>query len=137
MDPFDAWAAGFFDGEGYVGIAVASNGTHRLDVIVTQVDRRPLDALAERWGGTVRMRRSTRARQRDSFVWQRHGSHAVAFLRDVRPLLLVKAEVVDLALQFGATILTRHGGRRLAAVETIERQRIRGEILARNRRGVA
>lgn len=52
-----AWAAGFFDGEGYVGLAHEHSVDRlpRLQMSVAQVDRRPLDRFAKAVGyGKVR-----------------------------------------------------------------------------------
>lgn len=50
------YAAGFFDGEGYVSILAPSRGTPswRMMAAVGQNDPRPLWQMQERWGGTVR-----------------------------------------------------------------------------------
>jgi hypothetical protein len=48
-----AWAAGFFDGEGYVGYTFRSNGTkryRRIDVQVTQIDPEVLERFRKAVG---------------------------------------------------------------------------------------
>lgn len=101
MEPtFVAWAAGFFDGEGCVLIVRLATGTHRIGVDVAQVDRRPLDALAARWGGAVDLYGAGRPGHRPAHHWRLSGAAALAFLAEIRPYLIVKAAVADLALTY-------------------------------------
>jgi hypothetical protein len=145
-DPFIAWAAGFFDGEGCVLLARmrpsgASNvGTLRLGIAVGQKVRDPLDALAERWGGTVRQLAEPRTdRHADKFDWRLYGTAAVAFLRDVRPYLRVKHRQADIGIAYGATIgrkgvTWRYG---LPPEIVVARERMLVELRLLNRRGRA
>jgi hypothetical protein len=95
----DAWAAGFFDGEGCVSIhrRVRRNSvSFIMTAQVTQNDRRPLDALAEIFGGTV-------SRPRKEGVdrchrWRVHSRQAERFLLAILPYLLVKRAPTELAL---------------------------------------
>jgi hypothetical protein len=135
LDPIVPWAAGFFDGEGCVLVVQLSTGSLRVGIDVTQIDRRPLDALAERWGGRVGSFDRKRVGTRVAHKWRLHGREAQAFLADVLPFLRVKRAVALLALSFPMPAYTR-GGDRLRPEITAERERIRIEVRALNRRGV-
>jgi hypothetical protein len=104
-----AWAAGFFDGEGTVGVwQLRKRGRvyYYLSVSVGQVDRRPLVALQGRYGGSLGL--SIRPTGHAAWKWQLVTQAAALFLADIRPYLMVKQEQVDLALTFQTR---RHAGR--------------------------
>lgn len=104
-----AYAAGFFDGEGTVFIAInrgakgARGPIYNMRVTAAQVDPTPLAWLQERWGGSLAERRP-RGSQRLSYVWNCFARQAARFLTDVRPFLLVKIDEADLALEFQASL---------------------------------
>ena len=91
-----AYAAGFFDGEGYVGLGYRL----RLEVRVTQTQKRVLDNLKDTWGGGVYPRKIVRGR-RPAFDWVLVEHQKVhKFLKDVYPFLQVKKLQVDKTLEF-------------------------------------
>jgi hypothetical protein len=100
-----AYAAGFFDGEGTVFIAEdrgrkeARGPIYNMHVTACQVDPDPIHWLQHRWGGTI-VRRSARANTRPCWIWNCFAREALAFLRDVRPYLMVKADEADVAIEF-------------------------------------
>lgn len=106
MSPIDiAYAAGFFDGEGYIGICgSASNGSLCLQIEVTQVDPRPLQFMASKFGGVVKHRvwaqYKSKRNSRPSFVWRLHAKTAINFLQQIYPYLIHKKDQADLAFQF-------------------------------------
>ena len=111
-----AYAAGFFDGEGWVGIAYpkinkSEKRNHRLDVSVGQVDIRPLVWLVEKFGGRIQKNpKKCGLSQRLIYSWRINGPSAEAFLVAVRPYLIVKAEQADVALAFRKTIKRQQKG---------------------------
>ena len=60
-----AWAAGFFDGEGYVSITRRDDTIH---VRVSQVEREPLERLKDMFGGHIRDKRTT-GNRKQCFEW--------------------------------------------------------------------
>jgi hypothetical protein len=120
----DAYAAGFFDGEGTIQLnhavrRLARNGReyHRYEVwlSVTQYDRSVLDLLAARYGGKVYQRKSRATgdgRLHWRFDWVITALAAAKFLRVIRPHMYVKAEEADIALQFADTMMTATQGKR-------------------------
>lgn len=105
-----AYAAGLFDGEGFVTIAFMSTKartrgtTYTMRVGVAQNDVVPLLWLRDRWGGSVRLLKRKTAAHNDAHKWDCCSRMAAAFLRDVRPFLLVKAERADIALAFQGSV---------------------------------
>ncbi len=148
-----AYAAGFFDGEGAVMIWRRTGGKraddglpyHRLHVRIRQCDRRPLDWLAERFGGTVHrsVNAKTATNSREAFDLCMSARSAAWFLRTIRPYVIVKAERIDVALKFQVTMGTACGsksvaGRNHALPPGIREQReaFRNELMRLNARGL-
>lgn len=126
----DAYFAGFIDGEGY--ISVARYGDHgrpryRLMLNVSQVDPRPLEALASRFGGQVKVNRARVANRSLVYYWQVFGATAEQVVRAVLPWLIVKREEAELALQYRALVRPRdyrrpHGSMGNAPLSDDERE---------------
>jgi hypothetical protein len=100
-----AWLAGFFDGEGCVGIyprgeRERASGS-RMRVTVTQRPRRVLDLIAAEYGGHVYERSS------GVHGWTIEGPSALPFLVAVQPHLRLKGPQVEIALAFQAR--RKHG----------------------------
>lgn len=101
-----AYAAGFFDGEGFVTIGFMSSKartrgvTYTMRVGVGQNDPAPLLWLRDRWGGSVRVLKRRTDAGNLPYKWDCCSRMAAAFLRDVRPYLQVKAERADIAIKF-------------------------------------
>jgi hypothetical protein len=130
MDPFLPYFAGFFDGEGSIGIY--RNSRHHqpgrtLRVQVTQnVSREATELLEEaqrRWGGALTIMNRTHARP--AWMWQVSASKGVRALREIRPWLRVKAEQADIALAYWdeRTFMRRAAnGQFLPLSETVRQQ---------------
>jgi len=69
------WAAGFYEGEGYVGRAAST-------VSIAQKHREPLDWMRARFGGKVASQEV-----RGIFLWCVHGARARGFLMSIYGLL--------------------------------------------------
>lgn len=111
MDHFDAYAAGFFDGEGCIVVSVSSGKSRgygnqtwmSLVVSVHQLDQRPLLAFQTAYGGKIVRGRGSgewRKSKTATYKWRVHNMEAVAFLEKIRPYLILKAEEADLALKW-------------------------------------
>lgn len=91
-----AYAAGFFDGEGSVGISYNRGTNFQLRVRIPQKYKSfPLHFIKDRWAGNVRKRDKGTC-----LSWQASCRMALIFLYDVRPYLKVKKEQVELAIRF-------------------------------------
>jgi hypothetical protein len=129
-----AYAAGFFDGEGTVFIAIdrgrkeARGPIYNMRVMASQVDRTPLIWFQERWDGTLHTRPALGTRM-EAATWNCFSKKAAKFLRDVRPYLIVKAREADIALEFQAMLFNPGWGGHSA--EYRERQdRLRNTLMA-------
>lgn len=100
---FFAYFAGFFDGEGSIGIYRNGSTTGRtLRVQVTQVvsddSTALLNACRERWGGSLcEFNKEFRS---PAWNWQVSASSAALALTDLRPWLRLKAAQADIALNW-------------------------------------
>jgi hypothetical protein len=104
VDTFLPYFAGFFDGEGSIGVYTNGN-KHRgrtLRVSITQnVGPEATELLKEsrrRWGGALTLMNRTYARP--AWIWQVSASNGVRALRDMRPYLRLKAAQADIALGY-------------------------------------
>ncbi len=91
------YAAGFFDGEGSISIRSGPKNWWQVVVRIGQNDRRPLELIQERWHGKIQVRKSP------SGVWYSlaiHTRQAYAFISEIRPFLIVKAESADVVIEF-------------------------------------
>jgi len=88
-----AYAAGFFDGEGSVGL-YRQNGCYALVVCIGQKDPSVIHWLADRWEGTVAKR------QNDLWQWRAYAEKGRVLLRDIQPFLIVKKSQVDYILKY-------------------------------------
>lgn len=97
------YAAGFFDGEGYVGIVGKNSEKLRMSVVGT--DPRPLLRFRALFGGSISAVAMQKygANNRNRFTWEVSGRTAAGVLSGMLPHLLVKAEQAQVALEFMAT----------------------------------
>src|SRR6185503_20682498 len=72
----EAWAAGYFEGEGSVHIRVVSSGrrvkqrrTGNPTVQIASTDRDLLDTVSHRWGGSVLRTRINNPKARPAWRW--------------------------------------------------------------------
>jgi hypothetical protein len=143
-EAFVAWAAGFFDGESCVMIArlTSRHGGyhHQIRISVGQKVRAPLEALAARWGGTIRMALERRNNRATNWDWRLNGHAAIRFLTEIQPYLLVKHRQADIAARFARTLLTWGDSRSrpfLTPDAIALRERCYAEMRIANRRGRA
>lgn len=96
-----AWAAGFFDGEGFIQISrgfLKRQGWgpyYQMQISVSQIVREPLDELVRLFGGTVYPQR-----KRNLFTWACTSRNAFPALVEMIPFLRVKREQALLAIKF-------------------------------------
>ena len=103
-----AWAAGFFDGEGFVTIQVRGGKYkgHYLRIGINHVAVEPLLEFQRLFGGTLRKQKAEAVignrHQRHS--WQCGCNTAKEVLSQLLPFLRNKVKVVKLALEFQTTM---------------------------------
>lgn len=94
MDEMElAYFAGFFDGEGHVGIY-----TRRYAMIVTNADPRPLRRLEEVWGGRVLLKPRDPIGHQDIYQWAAYGHKSRPFLEAILPYTKVKRTQIEVYL---------------------------------------
>jgi hypothetical protein len=103
MDTFLPYFAGFFDGEGSIGLYRSGNTSGRtLRVQLTQnVSPASTVLLSEcrsRWGGS--MCEMNRQGKRTAWNWQASAASGARALTDIRPWLRLKAKEADIALEW-------------------------------------
>jgi hypothetical protein len=123
-----AWAAGFLDGEGSIGV-YRSHSTYSLTVYAGQKVREPLDKLSEMFGGNVRWN-AKRSQASGLWDWKRHGVSAVAVLEAVMPYLTVKRPQAELAIEFQAILQSAPLRVRLTGADLDLRRRYYDELRA-------
>jgi hypothetical protein len=102
-----AWAAGFFDGEGCVGVNRVG-GSLSLQMSVGQKNPNTLMTFQERIGGvgTVRDRQSTTG----CYYWWLTNRPAGEVLTLLLPYLVEKRDQAVLAIEYAATISDKYKG---------------------------
>ena len=100
------YLAGFFDGEGSVGVyASVRNHSYCLRAQITQVRTLETECLlremAERFGGSVSS--YNKQLRRDALCWQASGDNAAAFLEFILPHLILKRDQATVAIGYQRT----------------------------------
>jgi hypothetical protein len=92
------YIAGFYDGEGSIGIYRNGCGTFYLRSQLTQnVGAAASGILTEvmgRWGGNISIQRTSHG---EKFNWQLNSSKARVFLSHIEPFLILKKEQAEIA----------------------------------------
>ena len=98
-----AYIAGLFDGEGCVEIGINSKTgvPTGISVRIALTSKGVLKELQSVLGGSLFKHNNRKPdKWKDQWYWALHSSHALMFLRGVRPFLRIKAAVADLAIEF-------------------------------------
>lgn len=122
-----AYFAGFFDGEGSVGMY--EHGRYVVNVANTDV--RPLARAKELWGGHLNLQGKQKYSVRDLWHWNLYGHFARPFLEDIRPYSRLKAEQIDVYLDALSHVPTRGQRRRAGADAAIREASTRLKLLKR------
>ena len=122
-----AYIAGFFDGEGYIGIQKTKykhgDGQYRyfLEINLCQIDPRPLLRIIEEFGGRLYMVKP-HPPSRPLYRWRAAAVKAADFLVEISPWLLNKREQAEIALSFQKTML-RSAGRKSVPTDVHEKRK--------------
>lgn len=94
------YLAGFFDGEGCVGVYQTKNrwGKQQVRVSIAQIDPRPIELFASVFGGNIGIQKS-KPGYRNLFRVQYTGGKAKDVLANLYPYLTVKREKAAEALE--------------------------------------
>lgn len=83
------WAAGLFEGEGTITIAVRNqDSTYRLVCVIGHTDRQVINFFHHRWGGWVQPAYGERPGRKQAWSWTVAGPVAEQFLVSIQPFVL-------------------------------------------------
>lgn len=139
----NAYVAGFFDGEGSLGITrtIAHGkyvGYHGV-IQISQTNFEVLEFIKEEWGGTldITKRKNEKSYWKKCWRLRMGGKKIYKFLKDILPYLIVKRPQAELYLKFQP--FNRVGGLpdkpRYTQEEIKLRERIYHDMSALNHRG--
>lgn len=97
------YLAGFFDGEGCVGIyptQTKGGNSYRVEVQVSGTEREPLDEFVNLYGGKVYFTKIDNPKWKDIYQWVSVGKSATKFLGDMVYLCLNKKPQIKVAIEF-------------------------------------
>lgn len=111
MEFDDKWLAGFFDGEGSVGIYARNTDRSKVFkyyvLVVSLAQSGPLGekvlkSCQEKYGGTVYRQKSMKTQSINKIMWKWNISSdlAVKFLLDILPYTFIKTQQIELSLDF-------------------------------------
>lgn len=96
------YVAGFFDGEGSIGIYRNGRGNFHLRTQLTQnitpSSERLLKELHSKWGGNLNVMRSDAYKRGGAYNWQLNSASALKFLEEIAPFLVLKRDQAELAI---------------------------------------
>lgn len=97
----NAYFAGFFDGEGCIGIYCTSKAgpSFNLRISIGQKHREILDFAQSIWGGAV-YKRIDKRNQRSHYIWEVTAKKAEVFLDAVSPYCVEKKRQIKAAKSF-------------------------------------
>lgn len=139
-----AYAAGFIDGEGSIGIARAnprkgwhSRGTtprYEAHVTVVNTVREPMEWLYQEFGGHLRNKKPGKEGWKPQYCWVISNRRAVSVLRELLPYLKVKRSQADLLIAFmdGKTLTPKRYRLEVPPEEVAWREDMRQKMLALN-----
>ena len=90
-----SYLAGFFDGEGYIGI-VTVHSCLSLRISITQKEKTILNLFQCLFGGNI----SSHSKYDDCYRWYIYSDGALQFLRELLPYLMLKAGQAKIAIEF-------------------------------------
>lgn len=101
-----AWAAGFFDGEAFIGLSrgvtkKTGRPFHAALIDVAQKKREPLDELVELFGGKIRTGKNWCGQ---IYYWRLGGKDTHRVLLEVQPYLIGKRQQAALVIEYCETL---------------------------------
>lgn len=102
-----AWAAGFFDGEGWVKIQKRGGDKYLgyyLRIGINHVKKDPLVKIQSIFGGNLRFDENVVGNRKPRWVWILSTKTAANALKSMLPYMRNKNSVAELALEFQNTV---------------------------------
>lgn len=136
-----AWAAGFIDGEGRIGINKRHpnlktrniSPTYFVSLQARNVKLGPMLRLRELFGGWVTTKTQEKRKARPLFQWEVSCRKAIACLQELLPYLTCKSQQARLVIEWRSLPIT---GRRFTASELTQRELYFQKLKILNARGV-
>jgi hypothetical protein len=125
-----AWAAGFIDGEGSIGV-YRKGKWWSLSLSASNTDIRPLQKLQKLFKGTFHKKKEPRDNRKQKFEWIVQGKTAAQALIQMREFLTCKQEQADLGIEFAQYLRVgperdiKTGRYLLTKNENIEQEKLR------------
>ena len=95
-----SYIAGFFDGEGSIGVHKRGNlARAHLSIHVTNTDRNPLDFIVDVFGGNIYESHPQSKKHSTSYRWRLNGLPATCMLEKILPYLICKEERAVLGIE--------------------------------------
>lgn len=100
-----SYIAGFFDGEGSVGLyATTKTQRYNLRVCINQVQSREsvelFELLKEHFGGSLAFPKLQKPHHQQAISWSVYGDSAASFLDSILPFLRMKKRAANLVVQW-------------------------------------
>lgn len=131
-----AWAAGFFDGEGYINIQKRSHKKyigHYLRIGINHVAPEPLHEMQKLFGGTVvKEKRKPIGNRKPRHRWVTSSRNAAEALKQMMPFFSNKNNVAEIALDFQATVTSSNRGCLISEDVLAYREYCKEEIMRLN-----
>jgi hypothetical protein len=101
-----AYAAGFFDGEGCIVIRRTRGNTFWTSVRITSTDLPIIEWMRKNFGGATGVQPPNKNAKvcRPCWFWGMGSKSATEFLKKIAPLLVIKRQQADLAIEFQSRI---------------------------------
>jgi hypothetical protein len=107
-----AYTAGLFDGEGSISLVCnRRNRSHSPQIAIASNDREVLSWFQKRWGGSIVTKQPRKPTHSVSYDWRLTDRRALAFLRTIRPFLVIERKIkrIDLLLDDYLACTPRNG----------------------------
>ena len=133
-DALIPYLAGLIDGEGFIGVGQFHEGLYHHPVIaVAMTDARPIDLLAQSFGGESRFQEPRSERHKPLYEWKLTGTPALEAIKTLSPFLLVKRDQAESILK--SDWQKFHKSNPIPDSERALRQIIYAEVKIMNKRG--
>lgn len=107
--------AGFFDGEGYIGLIINNTNkspTPYLSVQVTNTNLKILEEFKKKFNGSITKNKMYKPNHTQSYRWIVTAIKAVKFIKEISPYLVIKKSQATLAVKFQSILRSKGGYKR-------------------------
>jgi len=92
--------AGFYDGEGYVGVSKSKRDSYTLKVAISNTNFDMIKLYETKFGGKIRLIKKEEEHYKVKYHWDITNNKALSFLKYIKPFTIVKRQQIDLAIEF-------------------------------------